>query len=175
MSRLNDKVAVITGGAGGIGRAAGRLFASEGANVLLVDLSEAALKDAVKEIGSNRVSYCVGDVTNPADNDKFVSVATERYGGVDTFLANAGIEGIVKPITEYDVEMFDKVMAVNVRGVWLGLKSAIPAIDEARRRQHHHHVIGSGRGWRGRSFAVCHEQTRRDRHDAFGCARSARR
>ena len=93
MSRLNDKVAIITGGAGGIGRAAGRLFASEGANVLLVDLSEAALKDSVKEMGSNRVSYCVGDVTQPSDNDKFVRIATERYGGVDTFLANAGIEG----------------------------------------------------------------------------------
>ena len=128
MSRLNDKVAIITGGAGGIGRAAGRLFASEGANVLLVDLSEAALKDSVKEMGSNRVSYCVADVTQPSDNDKFVRIATERYGGVDTFLANAGIEGIVKPITEYDVETFDKVMAVNVRGVWLGLKSAIPAL-----------------------------------------------
>jgi NAD(P)-dependent dehydrogenase (short-subunit alcohol dehydrogenase family) len=82
----------------------------------------------VKDIGSNRVSYCVGDVTNPADNDKFIRIATERYGGVDTFLANAGIEGIVKPITEYDVETFDRVIAVNVRGVWLGLKSAIPAI-----------------------------------------------
>jgi NAD(P)-dependent dehydrogenase (short-subunit alcohol dehydrogenase family) len=130
MSRLNEKVAIITGGAGGIGRAAGRLFCAEGANVLLVDLSEDALKDAVKEIGSNRVSYCVGDVTRPEDNDRFVKVATERYGGVDTFLANAGIEGIVKPITEYDVEMFDKVMAVNVRGVWLGLKSAIPALTK---------------------------------------------
>jgi NAD(P)-dependent dehydrogenase (short-subunit alcohol dehydrogenase family) len=128
MSRLNGKVAIITGGAGGIGRAAGRLFCAEGANVLLVDLSESALKDAVKEIGSNRVSYCIGDVTRPDDNDKFVSVATERYGGVDTFLANAGIEGIVKPIPEYDIDIFDKVIAVNVRGVWLGLKSAIPAL-----------------------------------------------
>jgi len=128
MSRLNGKVAIITGGAGGIGRAAGRLFCAEGANVLLVDLSESALKDAVKEIGSNRVSYCIGDVTRPDDNDKFVSVATERYGGVDTFLANAGIEGIVKPIPEYDIDVFDKVIAVNVRGVWLGLKSAIPAL-----------------------------------------------
>ncbi len=130
MTRLNGKVAIITGGAGGIGRAAGRLFCAEGANVLLVDLAEDALKDAVKDIGSNRVSYCVGDVTQPDDNDEFVSVATERYGGVDTFLANAGIEGIVKPITEYDIETFDKVIAVNVRGVWLGLKSVIPALTQ---------------------------------------------
>jgi len=130
MPRLNDKVAIITGGAGGIGRAAARLFCAEGANVLLVDLSETALKEAIKDIGSNRVSYCVGDVTQPADNDNFVRVATERYGGVDAFLANAGIEGIVKPITEYDVAVFDKVIAVNVRGVWLGLKSAIPALKQ---------------------------------------------
>ena len=130
MSRLNGKVAIITGGAGGIGRAAGRLFCAEGANVLLVDLSEAALKDSAKDIGSNRVSYCVADVTRPEDNDRFVSVATERYGGVDTFLANAGIEGVVRPITEYDVETFDKVIAVNVRGVWLGLKSTIPALTK---------------------------------------------
>ena len=128
MTRLSGKVAIITGGAGGIGRAAGKLFCAEGANVLLVDLSEAVLKEAVKDIGSNRASYCVGDVTQPSDNDRFVAVAQERYGGVDTFLANAGVEGIVKPITDYDVEVFDKVIAVNVRGVWLGLKSAIPAL-----------------------------------------------
>src|SRR5262249_19614793 len=102
---------------------------NEGANVLLVDVSEAPLRDAVKDIGSNRVSYCVGDVTKPADNDAFVRVCLERYGGVDVFLANAGVEGIVKPIPEYDVETFDKVIPVNVRGVWLGLKSVIPAMQ----------------------------------------------
>jgi len=130
MARLEGKVAIITGGAGGIGRAAGKLFCAEGANVLLTDVSEAALKDAVKEIGSNRVSYCVGDVTKPGDNDQFVRVCTERYGGVDIFLANAGVEGIVKPIPEYDIEVFDKVIAVNVRGVWLGLKSVMPAMQK---------------------------------------------
>src|SRR5262245_3919719 len=130
MSRLKGKVAIITGGAGGIGCAAGRSFCAEGANVLLVDRSEAALKGAVKDMGSNRVSYCVGDVTRPDDNDEFVRVATERYGGVDTFVANAGIEGIVKPITDYDVETFDEVISVNVRGVWLGLKFAIPALKK---------------------------------------------
>ena len=128
MARLDGKVAVITGGAGGIGKAAGRLFAEEGADVLLVDLDAEALEAAVAEIGSNRVSFCVADVSRPQDNDNIISVAEERYGGVDVFLANAGIEGQVKPITEYEIDVFDKVLAVNVRGVWLGLKSAIPAM-----------------------------------------------
>ena len=128
VGRLDGKVAVITGGAGDIGRSAGALFAAEGADVLLVDLNEQALETAVAEIGSNRVSYCVADVTRPEDNDNVIAVAEERYGGVDAFLANAGVEGQVKPITEYDVDVFDKVLAVNVRGVWLGLKSTIPAM-----------------------------------------------
>jgi NAD(P)-dependent dehydrogenase (short-subunit alcohol dehydrogenase family) len=128
MERLRGKVAVITGGAGGIGRAAGALFASEGADVLLVDLDEAALEQAVRETGSNRVSHFVGDVTRAADNEAMFACATERYGGVDVFLANAGIEGDVRPITEYDEARFDQVMAVNVKGVFLGLKSAFPAM-----------------------------------------------
>lgn len=128
--RLKEKVAIITGGAGGIGRAAGRLFVAEGAQVLLVDIDEDALRDAVAEIGSNQVSYCVTDVTDLEANQAMVALAEERYGGVDVMLANAGIEGQVKPITEYDVEVFDRVMAVNVRGVWLGLKSVIPAMQK---------------------------------------------
>lgn len=130
MGRLQDKVAIITGGAGGIGRAAGASFAAEGARVLLVDLDEDALREAVQTIGGNRVSYCVADVTDPDANQRMVAVAEERYGGVDILLANAGIEGEVKPITEYDVATFDRVMAVNVRGVWLGLKAVIPAMQE---------------------------------------------
>ena len=126
--RLADKTAVITGGAGGIGRAAARLFAEEGANVLIADLSEEALAGAVDDIGSNQVSYCVTDVTNAADNDRMIAVAEQRYGAVDILLANAGIEGAVKPTLEYDEATFDRVMAVNVKGVWLGLKSVIPAM-----------------------------------------------
>jgi NAD(P)-dependent dehydrogenase (short-subunit alcohol dehydrogenase family) len=129
MDRLLGKVAVITGGAGGIGRAAGALFAAEGASVLLVDVGEEALRDAVREIGSNRVSYFVGDVTRAADNEAMFAAAEARYGGVDVFLANAGIEGDVRPITEYDEARFDQVMAVNVKGVFLGLKSAFPAMQ----------------------------------------------
>jgi NAD(P)-dependent dehydrogenase (short-subunit alcohol dehydrogenase family) len=129
MGRLDGKVAIITGGAGGIGKAAGAIFADEGANVLLVDLDEAALRAACDEIGSNRVSYHVGDVTQAADNDAMVAVASERYGGVDILLANAGIEGNVSSIVDYDEAKFDQVMAVNVKGPFLGLKSAMPAMQ----------------------------------------------
>jgi NAD(P)-dependent dehydrogenase (short-subunit alcohol dehydrogenase family) len=130
MGRLDGKVAVITGGAGGIGRAAGALFAAEGADVLLVDVSEAALKDAAKAIGSNRVATCVADVTKPEDNARMINDAVERFGGVDVFLANAGIEGPLGSIADLDVAKFDQVMAVNVRGVWLGLKYAMPAMQK---------------------------------------------
>ncbi len=130
MSRLEGKVVVITGGAGGIGRAAGKLFVDEGAQVLLVDLDQAALESAVNEIGSNRASYCVADVTKSADNERMFALADERYGGVDGFLANAGIEGDVLPIEQYSEERFDQVMNVNVKGVFLGVKHAAPHLRQ---------------------------------------------
>ncbi|MDA0272820.1 MAG: glucose 1-dehydrogenase [Proteobacteria bacterium] len=128
MNRLEGKVAVITGGAGGIGKAAGKLFVGEGADVLLVDLDEKALKSACNDIGSNKVSYCVADVANSDDNQRMISTAEERFGGVDVLVANAGIEGDVTSIVDYDEKRFDQVMAVNVKGPFLGLKAAIPAI-----------------------------------------------
>tara|TARA_Y100001934_G_scaffold234822_1_gene285170 strand:- start:3747 stop:4502 length:756 start_codon:yes stop_codon:yes gene_type:complete len=127
---LDKKVAVITGGAGGIGRAAGKLFVEEGADVLLVDLDEEALAAAVQEIGSNRISYFVADVTSQADNQAMIATAAERYGGVDVLLANAGIEGDVAPLVQYDEARFDQVIGVNVKGVFLGIKSAVPPMME---------------------------------------------
>ena len=128
MGRLDDKVAIITGGAGGIGLQAGRLFAQEGAQVLLVDLHESALKEAAQTIGNDAVRYCAADVTQPDHTQRYIQAAVEQFGGVDILLANAGIEGEVQPITDYAIDMFDQVMAVNVRGVWLGLKYAAPEI-----------------------------------------------
>lgn len=130
MTKLAGKVAVITGGAGGIGQAAGALFAAEGAQVLLVDLEENQLQQVVGAIGSERISYTVADVTQPDQVEQYVRTAVERYGGIDLFLNNAGIEGEVKPIPEYSIETFDKLMAVNVRGAWLGLKYVIPAMQK---------------------------------------------
>lgn len=128
MGRLDNKVAIITGGAGGIGLQAGRLFAQEGAKVLLVDLHESTLKEATRTIGSDAVRYCAADVTQPDHTQRYIQAAVEQFGGVDILLANAGIEGEVKPITDYAIDTFDQVMAVNVRGVWLGLKYAAPEI-----------------------------------------------
>ena len=130
MGRLSGKVAVITGGAGGIGRAAGRMFAEEGAQVVLVDLDEEALDEVVRSIGDENVSYCVADTTEPDDVKNFVNEAVNRYGGVDIFIANAGIEGEMNLIVDTPVEMFDKVMSVNVRGVWLGLKYIMPEMNK---------------------------------------------
>ncbi len=121
---------MITGGAGGIGRAAAQLFAGEGAKVLLVDLNEGVLQDTVQAIGDDRASYVAADSTQPEQVQRFVNAAVERYGGIDLFLANAGVEGEVNLIPDYAIDVFDQVMAVNVRAVWLGLKYVMPVMRE---------------------------------------------
>lgn len=130
MNRLQNKTALITGGAGVIGQAAVKRFVQEGAQVVLVDLSETALQQALKVIGSNRVSYVVADVTKSDDTHRYVQSALDRHGGIDIFLANAGIEGTARPLPEYPLETFDRVMAVNVRGVFLGLQHVIPVMGK---------------------------------------------
>ena len=129
MNRLEGKVAIITGGAGGIGKATAEAFLDEGADVLLFDLNEDDLIKTCKDIGSNHLSYFVGDVTKYQDNIKAVEIVKDKYGGLDIFLANAGIEGDVKNIEEYDIEKFDQVIAVNIKGPFLGLKASIPAMS----------------------------------------------
>jgi NAD(P)-dependent dehydrogenase (short-subunit alcohol dehydrogenase family) len=130
MRRLQNKVAIITGGAGGIGKAAGKLFVEEGAHVILVDLQEQELQEAVRSIGDENVSYFVADTTQPDQVQGFVNAAVERHSGVDILIANAGIEGSINSIIDTPVEMFDKVISVNVRGVWLGLKYVMPVMRE---------------------------------------------
>jgi NAD(P)-dependent dehydrogenase (short-subunit alcohol dehydrogenase family) len=130
MVRLEGKVAVITGATGGIGRAAARLFVDEGARLALVDLDETALQETVRSIGEDRASYTVADVTQPDQTQAYVNAAVNRWGGIDVFLANAGIEGSMSPIPDYPIDVFDRVMAVNVRGVWLGIKYVVPVMSQ---------------------------------------------
>ncbi|MBL4682930.1 MAG: SDR family oxidoreductase [Pseudomonadales bacterium] len=130
MGRLDGKVAVITGGAGGIGSVAARRFVAEGAQVLLVDLDQTTLDSEIEDIDSNQISGFAADVTSAVDSEAFIEVAVERYGGIDILLANAGIEGDVSPMMEYSEKTFDKVMAVNVKGVWLSMKYAFAAFQK---------------------------------------------
>ena len=96
----------------------------------LVDLNEVALQDVVQSIGEDKASYTVADVTQPDQTQNYIHAAVERWGGIDVLLANAGIEGTLSSIPEYPIDVFDRVMAVNVRGVWLGIKYVVPAMRE---------------------------------------------
>ena len=130
MKRLESKIALITGGAGSIGKQTAKVFLEEGAKVFLVDLNEDDLKKTVEELGGGNVQYCVADVSKSSDVQKYVDGAVKAYGKIDIFFNNAGIEGVVKPIVDYPEDMFDKVIAVNVKGVWLGAKYVLPQMND---------------------------------------------
>ncbi|GLU51216.1 short chain dehydrogenase [Dyadobacter frigoris] len=130
MKKLENKVAVITGGAGSIGKITAGLFLEQGAKVLLVDLNEESLRDAVTELGTANVKYSVADVTKAEDVQRYVNDAVSAFGKIDIFFNNAGIEGVVKPTVDYPEDIFDKVIAVNVKGIWLGNKYVLPHMND---------------------------------------------
>ncbi len=131
MGRLAGKRAIITGAARGIGAAAARRFVEEGARVLLVDRLAAPLEALATELGAANATAHVADVTDEAATRGYVERAVQEFGGLDVLLLNAGIEGAVASFADYPTEMFDQVMAVNVRAVWLGLKYGMGAMQGA--------------------------------------------
>ncbi|APA63117.1 SDR family NAD(P)-dependent oxidoreductase [Maribacter sp. 1_2014MBL_MicDiv] len=130
MSRLKDKVAVITGGTGGIGMASAKLFLAQGVKVVLVDNNEEAIIEARTKLHNKNVSYFKADVSKKEDTIQYLNHALETFGKIDVFFANAGIEGISRPIVEYPEDVFDKVVAVNLKGVWLGCQYIIPKMEK---------------------------------------------
>lgn len=128
--RFKAKVVVITGGAGGIGRATAVQFASDGADVVLVDLQASGLKESVAAVerAGGRAVAVEGDVTKLSDAEAYAATATQRFGGIDYLFNNAGILGAVASLTDYPEEMFDRVMAINAKSVWLGMKVVTPAM-----------------------------------------------
>ena len=129
MTRLDGKVAVVTGGAGGLGKETAKLFLQAGAKVLLVDLSEEALLKTKEELNDyGEIITVKADVSQESDTVNYVKTAVDNWGKIDVFFNNAGIEGKFSSFVETTVENFDQVMNVNVRGVFLGIKHVLPVM-----------------------------------------------
>ncbi len=133
--KLQDRVAIVTGGASGIGAASALLMAAEGARVVVADLNDAAAKGVVERIeksGGRAIAMAV-DVTRAADNQAAVERALALWGRLDVFYANAGVPQWKTDVEDVDEAVFDRIMSVNVKGVWLGAKYALPVMKRQRR------------------------------------------
>src|SRR5215204_2803626 len=125
---FTGKVALITGAGNGIGRATALAFAKSGAKVVVVDRDAAAgeaTAGIIRQQGGE-ATFVAADVTRSADVQAYVKAAIDAYGRIDCFFNNAGIEGTWKHTAEYDEAMFDQVIGVNVKGVFLGLRHVLP-------------------------------------------------
>ena len=125
---FTGKVALVTGGGNGIGRATSVAFARSGAKVVVVDRDGAgaqATAGIIRQNGGDAVAV-TADVTKSADVRAYVKAAIDNYGRIDCFFNNAGIEGKLAPTAEYEEAMFDAVIGVNVKGVFLGLRHVLP-------------------------------------------------
>lgn len=128
MGELDGRRALVTGGAQGLGQAIATLLVERGARVMIADIDEAGAKAAAGELGdAARAVRC--DVTQAHDLEAAVAATVEAFGGLDVMINNAGIE-IVKPLFDHTEEEFDRLMAINVKGVWLGMKYAVPALTK---------------------------------------------
>jgi NAD(P)-dependent dehydrogenase (short-subunit alcohol dehydrogenase family) len=134
MGRLDGKVALITGGAGGMGMIASKLFAAEGARVVLTDVADDAGEAVAKEIEAEggEAAYVHADVSSEADARSMVSSAVERFGGLHVLYNNAGVmlpdDGSVHSTEE---SIWDRTLAINVKGVAFGCKYGVPAMIES--------------------------------------------
>ncbi|HEV8141573.1 MAG TPA: glucose 1-dehydrogenase [Methylomirabilota bacterium] len=127
--RLKGKVALVTGGASGMGKSEAMIFAREGAQVLVADLLEAEGKEVAKAIG-DAARFVKLDVTNEAEWQGAVAFAEREFGKLNILVNNAGISGTYQPDLT-NTEAWDRVMNINAKGVFLGMKHAVPALQRA--------------------------------------------
>jgi 3-oxoacyl-[acyl-carrier protein] reductase len=132
--KLKDRVALITGAGSGIGQATALLFAREGARVAVVDVREEAAKATAQEIerAGGQALALRADVSRAADNQAAVEQTVARWGRLDIFYANAGVPERPTPVEDVDEATFDRIMAVNVKGPFLGVKYAAPIMKRQR-------------------------------------------
>ncbi|MEJ9231042.1 SDR family oxidoreductase [Peribacillus butanolivorans] len=129
---FEEKVVLITGAAGGIGKETARLFAKQGAKLSLVDMDAQALESLVMELELEDYLLQTADVTSEEQVKNFVQQTKEKYGKIDVFFNNAGIEGKVASIIETNAEDLDKVLNVNIKGVFFGLKHVMATMMERK-------------------------------------------
>lgn len=133
---LQSKSIIITGAAMGLGLAAAKEFALQGARLTLVDLNEKSLSEAqqeiTKEFPSVKVVTVVGDASKEEDVKRYVDTAVKTFGRIDGLYNNAGIEGKQAPITEYDISIFKKVIDINLMGVYYGMRHVIPVMQKQK-------------------------------------------
>ena len=127
---LGGKTAIVTGAASGIGAAAARRLLDEGCQLVAVDLDETAILRACAPAEPGRFLAVAADVSDPAAVEAYVQAATRRFGGVQLFVNNAGILGKLTPIVEMEPGEFDRVMGVNLGGVFLGLRAVLRRMVE---------------------------------------------
>jgi NAD(P)-dependent dehydrogenase (short-subunit alcohol dehydrogenase family) len=130
MSDLKDRSVIITGAAGSIGHATACVLASRGANLMLVDIDRdgvQARREALATFGT-RVEVCHADVSRSEDVQAYVAATRTAFGRIDGLFNNAGIDGKVASIEQYDEAEFDRIIAVNLKGIFLGLRHVIPVM-----------------------------------------------
>jgi len=132
MNGIQDAVAIVTGGSTGIGHAAALRFAAEGANVVVADVNVDDGEQTVAEIreAGGEATFVEADVSDETDAEAMVQTAVDTYGGLDFAFNNAGIEGESDPSSEQPTSNWDRVIDVNLKGVFLGMRAQIPAMLE---------------------------------------------
>lgn len=126
MARFTNKVVIVTGAASGLGLASAKRMAEEGATLVLVDLKQEAVQNAMGELGAGAKAIAVaGDVSDPEQVAHYVRSAVETYGRIDGFFNNAGIEGRQNLTEDYGTAEFDRVIGVNLGGVFYGLAEVL--------------------------------------------------